>query len=132
MFRNEIASFLWFNFKIETIQSKKCIGGSLTDSFVSVDEDVVIRQRFHEGCCLFGEAIVVTNLGTKNGGLKSSLIPEAMRAAKLFSQLPMHFCYFGQCQVYTPWHLSKQFVEFSILINRPAEVCHRFGSDGFI
>jgi len=82
---DEVVSFQRLNLKTKTIQAKKGIGSSETGPLVSIHKGIVVRKRFHQGCGFLGQAGVVADLGTKNGGLQASLVENARRAAEFIN-----------------------------------------------
>ena len=57
-------------------------GGSLGDPLIAVKEAVVIAERFHQRGRFFFDGIVIADLWTKNGGLDSAFIADAMETAE--------------------------------------------------
>ena len=67
-------------------------------------EGVIIDERLKQHGRLFAHVVVVTRLGTENGGLQGALIAQTMHAA-VFLNLVMVDCYhFSHRQVYALGH----------------------------
>jgi hypothetical protein len=95
------------DFQIVTVQSKKCVGKSEADLLFAVDEGMIVRQRLHQSSRLINK-VVIRHLRTKNGGLQSPSVTEAVRAAKSIDWLSVDFNRFGYGRVEMLLHLLRQ------------------------
>lgn len=85
--------------EIEAVPPQEDISGSEGNSFIAIDEAVVIGERLHQCCCFFFQRIVISNLGPKNGGLHSAFVADAGKAAEHFQQEMLHPVDFGHRKV---------------------------------
>ncbi len=98
------------NFEDEAIEFEEGCRRCECYALIAVDEAVIICQRFHQGGSFGLKRIVVTSLGTKNGGLDCVLVAYAVQAAEAVDQEMLHLVDFGDGQIDVR-HLLRQTLE---------------------
>ena len=86
------------------------MGGGKAHSFVAVQKGVMIDERPKQRSRLFTHVVVVTRLGTENGGLQSALIAQTVHAAVFLNLVMFDGDDFGHGQVNALGHLLGQFL----------------------
>jgi len=111
--------------KVVTVEAKKRVRDREARPFVSIDERMIVDERFHQSGRFVHQVIIVPALWTENRRLQQTGIANPVNSAEFLDELPMHLDCFGNCNVKEPRHLfGEKFVEFLILIRRPPEVPH--------
>ncbi len=67
---------------VKIIAPQEYVGGSESDTFIAIEEAVVVSERLHQGGRLFSNEIVIAGLRTKNRGLDSALIADTVETAE--------------------------------------------------
>ncbi len=79
---NETVSIQSFDVDVKAIEPKENVGDGEGNPLVTVDEAVVVAERFHQRSRFFFDGIVVASLRTKNGGLDRAFVADAMKTAE--------------------------------------------------
>lgn len=96
---DECLTFRGFDLKVKTVTPQENVRGSESDPLVAVKQATVIAERFHQRRSLFFDGIVVASLRTKNSGLNSALIADALETAEHLDQSVLHQVDFGYREV---------------------------------
>lgn len=86
-------------FEIQSVDTKKSIGGSQADSLVAIEKSMIVGKRFHERRCFVDEVVVVAILRAENGCLKKTLIPNSVNTPEFVDELTVHFDDFCHRQI---------------------------------
>jgi len=68
-FGNDFVSFERIDIQEITVRAKHRVGHDKADSLVSIDEGVVVCQRFHQSGYFVKKVTVIAGLWAQNGGL---------------------------------------------------------------
>ncbi len=121
----ELMSGRGFDGEIVTVETQKGIRDREARPFVSIDERMIVDERFHQSGRFVHQVIIVAALRAENRRLQQTSIANSVNSAEFLDELPMHRDCFGNCNVKEPRHLfGEKFVELLILIRRPPEVLH--------
>jgi hypothetical protein len=82
--RDKCVSVQTFDLNIKAVASQENISSGKCDALVSVKEDMVVGERFHQSGSLFFDRGVIAGLWTKNCSLHSTLIADTLKAAEDF------------------------------------------------
>ena len=79
---------------------------------------MIVRQRLHQSSRLTDKVVVIRHLRTKDGGLQSPSVTEAVRAAKSIDWLSVDFNRFGYGRVVALLHLllCQKLKQFPVLL----------------
>ncbi len=97
---DELVSDQAFDFDVEAVPPQEYIRSCKSDPLVAVEEAVVVTERLHQCGGLFFDGVVIASLRTKNGGLNSTFVADALEAAESFDQQKVHLVHFCHGQIF--------------------------------
>ena len=107
-FRNEPMSPKRLDFKKVRINAEKSVGDRETNPLISVEECVIVGERFHQRGSFVNQIVVISILRAINGGFEESAVPQSMHAPKLLDEQAVHFYRFGDRRIEMLGHLLSK------------------------
>jgi len=87
---DEGVSIQTFDIDVKTVAPQEDIGRGECDALITVEEAVVVTERLHKRGRFFFTGVVIADLRTKNCGLNSALVADAMETAEQLDQSMLH------------------------------------------
>jgi len=81
------------------VDAEKGIRRGETDSFVAIEESMIVRKRLHESRGFVDDVVIIAILGAENSCFEKALITKSVNPAKFVDELTMHFYGFRHGQI---------------------------------
>lgn len=92
--------------QVESVNKKKRVRGRKGYAFVSVEERVIVRQRFHESRRFLSHTVVIASLRAEYRGFQQTAVSNTIDPTVLIDLLFVDCENFGDGEVDTLWHLA--------------------------
>jgi hypothetical protein len=104
---HEMGRDVRFYVQFVTVYQQKSMSRREGDSFITIEEWMIVRQRFHQRGRFLNNCVVVADLGTEYSRLEEPAVSQTMYPTVALNQIVMDLEDFADCQINSCQLLSQ-------------------------